>query len=131
MEDTTTDDGGDKLLKEEDQEGTADESEVEVVDEEKGLELERFAVAHHLATTKDDGIVDNNEDGCRLQSRHGSLKGDKLEVIGRVADNSSPSLVKDGPQVDAKGAIDRRPGELVEKRSRHSGQFRTGGSLFV
>lgn len=120
MEDTAADNGGNKLLNEENQEDTRDSREVEVVDEEEGLELEGLTVAHQLATTEDDGVVDDNEDRGRLESRHGRLKGDELEVLGRVADDHLPALAEDGPQVDAKGAVDRGHGKVVEER--HDGQ---------
>lgn len=97
MEDTLTVDGRNKLLNEENEKNTADGREVEVVDQEQRLELEGLAVAHHLAPTEDDGIVDDDEDGSRLESRHGSLEGDELELAGGIADNGGPGLVEDGP----------------------------------
>lgn len=114
VENTTTDNGRDELLKEEHKESTRDEGEVEVVDKEERLELEGLAVAHQLATTKDDGIVDDDEDGCRLEGRHGRLERNELEFIDGVADDSGPCLVEDRPQVDAERAIDRWPGELLK-----------------
>lgn len=116
VEDAAASNGGHKLLNEEDEKDTADGSQVEVVDEEQRLELEGLAVAHVLAAAKDDGVVDDNEDGGRLEGRHGGLERHKLELVGRVAGDGSPGLVEDGPQVDAKGAIDRRHGDLFEKR---------------
>lgn len=114
VENTTTDNGRDELLQEEHKKSTRDESEVEVVDEEERLELEGLTVAHQLATTEDDGIVDDDENGSRLEGRHGRLERNELEFIDGVADDSSPCLVEDGPQVDAKRAIYRRPGKLVK-----------------
>lgn len=96
-EDTLADNSGQKLLNEESQEEAADGGQVEVVDEEEGLELEGLAVAHQLSATKDDEVVDDDEDGRRLQSRHGSLERHELEVIGRVANDGREELVKDGP----------------------------------
>jgi hypothetical protein len=125
VEDTTTDNSGQKLLNEESQKSTTDQSQIEVVDQEEALELERLAVAHPLATTEDDAVVDSNEDGCRLDSGHGSLERHKLEVIGGVADNSSESLVEDGPQVNTKGTVDGRQRQLLVKGSgsrRHDGR---------
>ncbi len=63
MEDAAADNRGNKLLNEEDQEDTADGGQVKVVDEEERLELKGLAVAHEGAATKDDGIVDDDEDG--------------------------------------------------------------------
>lgn len=96
-EDTLADNGRQKLLNEESQEEAADGGQVEVVDEEERLELERLAVAHQLSTAKDDEVIDDDEDGRRLQSGHGSLERHELEVIGRVANNGREELVKDGP----------------------------------
>lgn len=96
-EDTLADNSGQKLLNEESQEEAADGGQVEVVDEEERLELEGLAVAHQLSAAKDDEVVDDDEDGRRLQSGHGSPKGHELEVIGRVANDGREELVKDGP----------------------------------
>lgn len=123
VEDAAANNRGNKLLDEEDQEDTADGGQVEVVDEEQSLELEGLAVAHESATTKDDGIVDDDEDGGRLEGRHGRLKGNKLELGGRVTDDGRPSLVEDGPQVDAKGAIHGGHGKLLKKRRHCEGFF--------
>lgn len=126
MEDATTDNCGKKLLNEESQESTADQGQVEVVDEEETLELEGLTIAHPFATTKDDGIVDDDKDRCRLESGHGGLERHKLEVIGGVADNSSESLVKDGPQVNAKRPVDGWQRKLLVEssgRRRHDGRI--------
>lgn len=63
VEDTMANDGGEKLLNEQSQKDGADGGQDEVVDEEQSLEFEGFAVAHQLAATEDDGVVDDNEDG--------------------------------------------------------------------
>lgn len=96
-EDTLADNSGQKLLNEESQEEAADGGQVEVVDEEERLELKGLAVAHQLSAAEDDEVVNDDEDGRRLQRGHGSLKGHKLEVIGRVANDGREELVKDGP----------------------------------
>ena len=57
MEDTATDNSRQKLLNEESQESTTDQSQVEVVNQEETLELERLAVAQPLATTDEDAGV--------------------------------------------------------------------------
>lgn len=96
-EDALADNSGQDLLNEESQEGAADGGQVEVVDEEESLELEGLAVAHQLSTAKDDEVVDDDEDGRRLERRHGSLEWHKLEVIGREASDGREELIKDGP----------------------------------
>lgn len=90
VEDAAADDGREQLLNEESQKSTADNGQDEVVNQEETLELEGFPVAHDLSATEDDGVVDGDEDGGRLERRHGSLERHKLEVIGRVADTGSP-----------------------------------------
>lgn len=97
VEDATSNNGRQQLLDEEGQEDGRDGSQVEVVNEEKCLELEGRAVAHKLATSKDDGVVNSNEKSCLLQGGHGRLPGDKPEVANRVASEEGPDLVKDGP----------------------------------
>ena len=67
------------------------------MDQEQCLELEGLAVAHELPTTEDDTVVDSDEDGGRLECRHGRLERHELEVVGRVAHNGRPGLVEDGP----------------------------------
>lgn len=126
VEDAMANDGGQELLNEESQEDAADGGEVEVVDEEQRLELEGLAVAHQLATAEDDDVVDDDEDGARLEGRQGRLKRHKLELIGRVAEDGGPCLVEDGPQVDAEGAVERRQRQLLVKGSRSG---RHGGRL--
>lgn len=97
MEDAPSDNCWQQLLNEEGQQYTGDGSEVEVVDQENGLELERLAVAHELAATQNDDIVKDDEDAGLLKSGHGSLPGDEAEVADGVAGDQSPCLVKDRP----------------------------------
>lgn len=105
-----------QLLNEENQKDTANSGKVEVVDEEKRLELEGLTVMHQLATTKDDDVVDDDKDGGRLEGRHGRLERHELEVVGGIANNELKGLVEDGPQMDAKWTVDRRQRQLLEKR---------------
>lgn len=138
MEDAAADDGGQELLDEEDEEDAADGGEVEVVDEEEALELVGLAVAHPLAATEDDGIVDDDEDGGLLEGGHGGLALNESELAGRVAGDSCPGLVEDGPQLDAKGTVDGGQRQLlVEGGGRDGRHFacrgvatRTGRILF-
>ena len=96
-EDSLADNCREQLLNEESQQKGADGGQVQVVDEEERLELEGLAVAHQLSTAEDDEVVDDDEDGRRLERGHGRLEGHELEVIGRVANDGRPELVKDGP----------------------------------
>lgn len=97
MENASADDGGQQLLNEEGQEGGRDSSQVEVVNQEQGLQLEGRAIAHKLATTEDDSVVDGNEYSRLLQGGHGSLSSSEPEFACWIASNGSPDLVKDRP----------------------------------
>lgn len=97
VEDTTTDDSAEELLNEESQEDTADEGQIEVVDQEEALELEGLAVAHQFPTAKDDEVVEDDKDACLLEGGHGSNSGLEPEVIGRVSHDASEDLVEYGP----------------------------------
>jgi len=97
MEDAATRNDGQKLLNEESQENGADGSQVEVVDQEQRLQLERLAVAHQLATAKDDGVVNDNEDARLLNRRHGRLAGHEAEDLRGVSDDGLEGLAEDWP----------------------------------
>lgn len=115
MEDTVARDLGQQLLNEENEEHAADGSEVEVVDEEKALELERLAVPHQRATTKDDDVVQDDEDARLLERRHGRDASLEAEVVGRVAHDGCPRLVEDGPQRDAERPVEGRGPDLEQR----------------
>lgn len=97
VEDTIVVDLGNELLNEENQKDAADGGQVEVVNEEERLELERLTVAHQLATTENDHVVDDNESGGRLEGRHGRLERNELKLLGRISDDCLPGLAEDGP----------------------------------
>lgn len=115
VEDAMAHNGGQDLLNEEGKQDAADGGEVEVMDEEKGPQLERLAVPHHFATTKNDNIVQCDENGGLLKGRHGRDTGHEAEVVGRVANNLLEGLVEDRPEVDAKRPVQRRDPELDER----------------
>lgn len=118
VEDTIVVELRNELLNKENQKDAANHGQVKVVDQEERLELERLTVAHQFATTKDDDVVNDNEDRGRLQCRHGCLKRYEMEVLGRRSNDDLPSLAEYGPKVNAKGTIDRRQRELL-KEARH------------
>lgn len=107
MENTAANDGRQKLLNVQGQKNTTDNGQVQVVDEEERLELEGLTVAHELAASKNDDVVDDDEDGRGLECRHGRLEGDELELAGGISHHSRPCLVEDGPEMDSKGAVER------------------------
>ena len=102
---TVPDKRGDELFDEEGQEDTANYSQDEVVDEEERLELERLSVTHHLATTKNGSIVQDNEYRRLLKGRKWRLARHKAKVIGRVSHQNIESLIKVGPQLYAKWTV--------------------------
>lgn len=97
VEDALSDDRGEKLFNEEGEEDSADGSQVEVVDEEEGLQLESLASSHQLTSSKNYNVVYNDEDRGLFECGHGRLAGDELEVVGRVAGNKLKGLVENGP----------------------------------
>ena len=66
MEKATSRQGGDQLLEKQKQEYTANCSQVEVVNLENAIELERLSVPHQLPPAKDDDVVGDEGDGCLL-----------------------------------------------------------------
>lgn len=98
----------DQLLSEESQQDGANRSEVEVVDHEGSIEFESRAVAHQLASTENYNVVCENQRSGLLHGRHGGDMGLEVEVLGVVSLDGREGLVKDGPEVDAKGALDGR-----------------------
>lgn len=86
-----------KLLNEEGQQKTGDGGEVEVVNQEECLELEGLAVAHELAATENNDVVQDDENARLLKSGHGRLPGDEAELADWVAGEKGPDFVKDRP----------------------------------
>lgn len=97
MEDTVADDSRQQLLDVEGQQDGADGGKEEVMDQEECLQLVRIPVAHPFSATEDDRVIADDEDPRFLQRRHRSLAGLEPEFLSRVADDSGPSLVEDGP----------------------------------
>lgn len=97
VEDALANNSGQELLNVESEETGADEGEDQVVGEEKTLELVRLAVAHPLASSKDDGVVDDDEDAGRLDGRHGRDARLESELAHGVAHDGSPDLVEKRP----------------------------------
>lgn len=107
VEDTLSDNDGEELLNEEEEEHTGQKGEEDVVDLEEPVESDGRQVSHHLSAAKDDNVVhnDGNDHG------RGRGKGD-VGVISHEnergrgpAEKLLPGLVKDGPEVDTKGSV--------------------------
>lgn len=105
MEDAVSDNLGQKLLNKQNQEKTADQRQVEVVDLEEEVELEGLTTAHELSATKDDDVVDDEHSGSLLEGSHGGLARDEAEVLGLVALDRGEGLFEDGPQLETKGTV--------------------------
>ena len=67
------------------------------MDQEQRPQLEGFAVAHELAASEDDGIVDDNEDARLLDRGHGGHASLEPEVFGGEANHLLKGLVEERP----------------------------------
>lgn len=105
VEDAISDNLGQELLDEQDEEKTADQGEVKVVNLEEEAELERLATTHKLSTTEDDDVVANEHGGRLLEGSHGGLARDKAEVLRLVALDRGKGLFEDGPQLETEGTV--------------------------
>lgn len=97
VEDTVVVNLRDELLSKEQQEHARDQGQVEVMDLEWAVQLERWAVAHKLASSEDNSVVCNQHNRSGLQGRHWSGAWLELEVLWVVAHNGREGLVKDRP----------------------------------
>lgn len=114
-EDAVSPDGGQQLLNEEDQQDGADGGQEEVVEHERGVELEWRILLHDLAATEDDNIVGDEHDHSGLEGGKRSLPFHELELAGGIAEDGLEGLVEDGPQVNAEGAIQSWQGDLLQE----------------
>lgn len=97
VEDTVSPDRGQQLFNEQRQQSSADQGQVEVVDHEQCVELERRTALHDFATSEDNDIVGNEHDTGRLDGREGGLAADELELARGIAHDILERLVEDGP----------------------------------
>ena len=97
VEDTVSPDRRQQLFNEQSQQSPADQSQVEVVDHEQCVELERRTALHDFATSKDNDIVGNEHDTGRLDGREGGLAADELELARGIAHDILERLVEDRP----------------------------------
>lgn len=90
-------DGWQQLFDEQGQQGSADGGQVEVVDHEQRIELERAALLHDLTAAEDDDVVGDKHGRGLLEGGH---RGDallELELAGGVSHDDLEGLVEDGP----------------------------------
>lgn len=95
--DAMSPDGGHQLFNEESQQRATDQGEVEVVDHEKGVQLQGSAFLHDLAAAEDDDIVGDEKDGGMLEGRQRRHTLNELEFASGIAHDLLKGLVEDGP----------------------------------
>ena len=96
-EDTVPPDCRQQLFDEKSQQSTADNGQVEVVDHEQGVELERGTALHDLSASEDNNIVGDEHDRSLLDGGHGGHTASELELTRRISHHILKSLVEDGP----------------------------------
>lgn len=96
-EDAMSPDSRQKLLNEQSQQSSTDQSQVQIMNHEQRVELQSREVLHDLPATKDDCIVGNEKHGGLLESGHGRNTFNELEIARRVTDNLLKDLVENRP----------------------------------
>lgn len=97
VEDTVPDELRKQLLDKEGKQDSTDGSQVEVVDLERAIELERLAAAHQLSATEDDNVVNHEHGGSLAKCSHGGLSRGEAEVLRLVALDGDKGLFEDWP----------------------------------
>lgn len=106
IEDPIPRDCRDQLLQEQHQQHPTNQREVEVMDLEQAVQLQRLPLLHQLPPAEDDDVV-GDEGGGRLgHAGHGRLAGDEVELLGLVAAEGGEGFGEDGPEGDAEGAVE-------------------------
>lgn len=96
-EDTVSPDCRQQLLDEKGQQSTADNGQVEIVNHEQCVELERRTALHDLPASEDNNIVGDEHDRSILHGGHGGYTTGELELTRRISHHILKSLVEDGP----------------------------------
>ena len=96
-EDTVFPDCRQQLLDEKGQQSTADNGQVEIVNHEQCVELERRTALHDLPASEDNNIVGDEHDRSILHGGHGGYTTGELELTRRISHHILKSLVEDGP----------------------------------
>lgn len=105
-EETVADQRRDELLEVEGEQATADDGQVEVVDFEQPVELQRRALFHNLPTTEDDDVVRGQGHGRLEHRRHGRAARDEAELLGLVSHDLFKGMGEDGPQLDTERPVE-------------------------
>ena len=90
-------DRGNELFEVKRQKHTRDDGEVEVVNLEKTIQLQRRPIAHDLATAKDDDVVGDEHGGRLLVCRHWRFARHEAEVLRPVALDGDKGAFEDRP----------------------------------
>ena len=96
-EDTVSPDCRQQLFDEKSQQSTTDDGQVEIVDHEQCIQLERGAALHDLSASENDNIVGDEHDRSLLDGGHGGHTSGELELARRVSHHIFKTLVEDGP----------------------------------
>lgn len=121
VENAIAHDFGDQLLQEQHQQNSANGRQVEVVDLEQAIELQRGIVLHDLATSEYENVVGDEHDGAGLECRQGCLALDEAEVLRLVALDRLEGLLENWPQLNAKRPVESWRTDLDPIWLRHCG----------
>lgn len=123
MEDAVAHELRDQLLQEQHQQNSADGRQVEVVDLEQAIELQRGVVLHDLAASEYKDVVRDEHDGAGLQGRQGCLALVEAEVLRLVALDRLEGLFENRPQLNTERPIEGRRADLDPVWLRHGGRW--------
>jgi len=76
---------GNELLKEENQQDPTDGGEIQIVNQEERIQLQRWSISHPFSATQNDKIVDEEHGSGLLQCRKRRLTWRELKVVSMVA----------------------------------------------
>jgi len=94
-----------QLLHKQRQQSSRNDRQVEIVDLEQPVQLQRLPVAHHLASTQDDDVVRDERSESLVRARHGRGARREAEFLGLVASDFGKGGAEDGPEFEAEGAL--------------------------
>lgn len=117
---------GNQLLGKKRKQYPTNSREVEVVDLEEKVELEGLAVAHQLSAAEDNNVVCDERDCACLEGRKRCLALYESEILGFVASDGLEDSLKDGPELKAKRAVERRRAVLDPVGFAHCARLRCG-----
>lgn len=96
------------MLHKQQQQRAGNEGEHQVVNLEQELQLERLERPHDLPSAKDDKVVRNDDTASFSKRSDWRLAIFEGKVPRRVASNTRPKRVVDGPKVKPERSVNRR-----------------------